>query len=210
MFTIQVKPRDAKKGLSFLRESGLLPAVFYGAGKKSTPIVLDEREFEKIWKKAGESTTVTIKTPEGDVDALIHEVTMDPVKGNPIHVDFLVVDMNKTIQVGIPLEFTGVSEAVKRGLGVLVKVLHEIEIEALPKNLPHEIMVDVSKLATTDDQILVKDLIMPNGVKAITDGDEVVAAIAIQKEEGAEVSGPTDLSQIEVEKKGKKEEETEA
>ena len=207
MLTLNAKNRDIKEDLEVLRKGGELPAVFYGAGKESTSISISIIEFKKIWEKAGESSTVQITTPSSSVDALIHEVQVDPVTDEPIHVDFLVVDMNKTIQVGVPLEFIGVSEAVKSGLGILVKVLHEVEVEALPRDLPHNLEIDISKLITVDDQILVSDIKIPAGVTMITKETEVVASIAVQKEEKEEEVVPVDLSAIEVEKKGKKEEE---
>jgi large subunit ribosomal protein L25 len=132
-------------------------------------------------------------------------VQVDPIKGFPIHVDFLAVDMNKPVEVAIPLEFVGLAKAEKDGLGTLVKVLHEIEIEALPKDLPHNIEVDVTIIATLEDLIHVKDIKLPKGVTLLTDGEEVVALVAAAKEEKEEVV--VDLSAIEVEKKGKKEEE---
>ena len=209
MLTLTAKGRDLKENLEKLRKAGELPAVFYGAGIKSTPITVSAIEFKKVWHKAGESSAVKITTPTGQQDVLIYEVQNDPVSDEPIHVDFLVIDMNKAIKVKIPLEFTGISEAVKAGLGILVKVLHEIEVEALPKDLPHNFVVDISKLLDIHSQIFVSDIILPKGVVAITKGSEVIAAIAEQKEEKEEVA-PIDLSAIEVEKKGKKEEEGEA
>lgn len=206
MNTIQVKTRDAKSNSAYLRKNGQLPAVFYGVGQKTTSITLNEKDFEKILKKAGESTTVTLKSDEGEISTLIHEIQRDPVSGRPTHIDFLAIDINKVITVGVPLEFIGNSDAIKAG-GILVKVLHEIEVEALPKDLPQKIEVDISKLVTAEDNILVSDLVMPTGVKTITKESEVVAAISIPQEEKAEDSAPADLSAIEVEKKGKKEEE---
>jgi len=207
MLTLKAKKRDIKEDLETLRKGGELPAVFYGAGKASTSISIPIVEFKKIWNKAGESSTVKISMLDGDVDTLIHEVQVDPVTDEPIHADFLAIDMNKKIEVEVPLDFTGVSEAVKSGLGTLVKVLHEVEIEALPKDLPHNLVVDISKLETVDSQILVSDMVLPVGVTMVTKGTEVVASIAEQKEEKEEVVEPADLSAIEVEKKGKKEEE---
>jgi len=179
----------------------------------SVPSIL----FTKILKVAGESSTIVLEIA-GDketdkptkVDVLIHDLQVDPLKGFPVHVDFLAIDMNKAIEVSIPLEFVGLAKAEKDGLGALVKALHEIEIEALPKDLPHSITVDVTGLATLEDQIHAKDLILPKGVTLITDGDEVVALVTAAKEEVEEVAAPVDLASIEVEKKGKKEEEPEA
>jgi large subunit ribosomal protein L25 len=215
MLTLNAKKRDIKENVDTLRKGGELPAVFYGAGVASTPISISKVEFKKIWNKAGESSTVKISLPTGqagtgekgkEVDVLIHDVQVNPVTDEPIHVDFLVIDMNKKIKVDVALEFTGVSEAVKSGLGTLVKVLHEVEIEALPKDLPHSLSIDISKLKTLEDQILVSDIKLPTGVTIITKESEVVASIAEQKEEKEEAP-PVDLASIEVEKKGKKEEE---
>ena len=141
------------------------------------------------------------------VGVLIHEVSVDPVKDELLHVDFYKVEMNKPIRAMIHLVFDGVSPAVK-GLGaVLVKVLREIEIEALPKNLPHEIKVDISKLTELGSQITVDDIEIPEGVKVILKKEEVVAIAEAPKEEKAEEVATMTIADIEVEKKGKKEEQ---
>ncbi|HEY4494045.1 MAG TPA: 50S ribosomal protein L25 [Candidatus Paceibacterota bacterium] len=211
MSVIAAKSRMAGVKLDTLEKSGEIPAVFYGAGKTSTSISVSKIEFKKVWLKAGESSTVKVATSAGELDTLIHEVQVDPVTEEPIHVDFLVVDMTKKIKVKVPLEFEGISNAVKNGIGNLVKVLHEIEIEALPGDLPHSLFVDISKLETLQDTIVVSDIRLPAGVVAITAPNEIVASIVEQKEEKLdEPVAPVDLSAIEVEKKGKKEEEGEA
>ena len=207
MFVIKAKKRDLAIKLNVLRKGGEIPAVFYGAGKPSTPISISHVEFKKIWQKSGESSTVKISTPDGDIDALIHEVQTDPLTDEPIHVDLLAIDMTKKIRVKVALNFVGISNAVKSGIGTLIKVLHEIEIEALPKDLPPNLAVDIASLENIKDQILVSGLKLPVGVVVITNGQDVVCSIAEQKEEKEEVAVPVDLSAIEVEKKGKKEEE---
>jgi large subunit ribosomal protein L25 len=207
MLTIQATTRDSKDNIAQLRTAGKIPAVFYGAGTPSTNITVDKKDFEKVWKEAGESSTVVLNVGTKKVDALIHEVQFDAVKGTAIHADFLVVDMNKPIQVAIPLEFVGVAPAVKSGVGTLIKVMHEIEVSALPSDLPHNISVDLAKLESLDSNITVGDLVLPKGVTATTKAQEIVAAIAEQKEESEEPTAPIDLSAIEVEKKGKKDAE---
>src|SRR3989338_4674011 len=209
MFVIKADKRDMGVKLNVLRKAGRIPAVFYGAGKENTPISISNTEFKKIWRQAGESSAVKVSTGNTDVDVLIHEVQVDPVTSEPIHVDFLAIDMKKKIKVKVLLEFTGVSGAVKSGIGNLVKVLHEIEIEALPADLPHNLAVDISPLETLENQVFVSDIKLPSGVVAITHGGDVVASIVAQVEEKEEVAPPVDLSAIEVEKKGKKEEEGE-
>lgn len=206
--------RSKTDKLAFIRNNGMIPAVVYGVRVENTMISVPNANFEKILKIAGESSTIILEI-KGDeskkeiskkVDVLIHDIQLDPVKGNPRHIDFLAIDMNKEVEVSIPIEFIGAAGAEKDGLGVLVKVLHEIEIEALPKDLPHNVTVDVSTLLALGDQIHVKDIIIPKGVKMITHVDEVVALIAAIKEEPVE-EVPVDLSAIEVEKKGKQDEE---
>lgn len=204
MFTIQAKRRDQSIKTDALRKSGEIPAVFYGFGKTTTSISVPLVIFKKVWREAGESSAVNLSMEGGEnIDVLIHEVQVDPVTDEPIHADFLVIDMKKKISVKMPLEFVGVSNAVKSGIGNLVKVLHEIEIEALPKDLPHNLTVDISSLETLDSQVTVSDIVLPSGVVALTPPDEVVVSIVAQVEEKEEAM-PVDLSAIEVEKKGKK------
>jgi large subunit ribosomal protein L25 len=207
MLTIEAQSRNTKDSNDYLRKNGLIPAIIYGSGFESEQVSVSAKEFEKVFKAAGESTTVTlsISGKNKKIDALIHEVQHDPVTYRPMHVDFLAIDTSKPITVSVPLEFTGTAPAVKAGLGTLVKVMHEMEITALAKDLPHSISVDVSSLETLDSNISVKDIKLPNGVTAVAKEAEIVAAVAAQKEEKEEA--PVDLSAIEVEKKGKKEEE---
>ncbi|MFA6520459.1 MAG: 50S ribosomal protein L25 [Candidatus Paceibacterota bacterium] len=210
MFVIKAKKRDDSIKLDALRKSGEIPAVFYGAGQETTSIAISVVEFKKVWRDAGESSAVKVSTPTGDIDVLINEVQVDPVTEEPIHVDFLAIDMKKKIKVKVPVVFEGISNAVKGGLGNLVKVLHEIEIEALPADLPHNLTADISKLETLKDQVFVSDIKVPAGVVIISSPTDVVASVVEQIEEKEEVAAPVDLSAIEVEKKGKKEEEGDA
>jgi len=203
MLTIKATKRELGGNLDLLRKGGQMPAVFYGLGKENTPISVSIVDFKKVWREAGESSAVKVSLPTGDIDVMIHEVQVDPITGEPIHADFLAIDMKKKISVKVPLVFEGISPAVKSGLGNLVKVLHEIEVEALPSDLPHDLVVDISTLNTTEDVVKVSDVKLPAGVLAITGAEEVVASIILQVEEKEETT-PVDLSAIEVAKKGKK------
>lgn len=198
------------KALQKSRESGLLPAVMYGGKTESEPLFIDTSVFKKVWREAGESTIVSVKTPDGTKDALIHDVSFHPVTGEPVHADFYAIDTSKPIEVSVPLEFVGVSGAVKNLGGILVKVMHELRIEVLPKDLPHSLSVDISTLENINDHILAKDISLPTSASLVTNSEEVVAIISVAKEEEPE-AGPIDLSAIELaEKKGKKDEEGEA
>jgi large subunit ribosomal protein L25 len=192
-----------------LRETGKIPAVFYGFKRDVTSLSVDKKEFISVLKEAGETSTITLKTPNGDFNAMIHDVQVDPIKGEVTHVDFLSVDMNKAIEVEVPLEFIGESEAVKEG-GVLVKVMHELSVESLPASIPQHIEVDLSKLKTIDDIITLGDLKLPTGVKFVEEDMSVVVASVTAQQEEVETPTEINLDAIEVEKKGKKEEEGES
>lgn len=208
MLTLKGELRDPKSKLAALRAEGFIPAVFYGHKEKSTPCVFSLGEFKKVWKVAGESTVITLEMPKAKVLAMIREVQVDPIKGQPTHVDFYALEKGQEVSVNIPLEFTGVSTAIKDLGGSLVKVLHEVEVKGQPENLPHGFVIDISALEALDSQILASSIILPKGITLVTHGTDVVAAIAVAKEE-AEEAPVMDLSSIEVEKKGKKEEEEE-
>lgn len=202
MITLKVEKRDIKEALGEMRKSGKMPAVFYGKKEASTPIKLSYAIFEKTLKEAGESTILHLDGKDIDVDVLIHEVDLDPVTDKPRHADFYAIEKGKKLEIKIPLEFIGVSPAVKDLGGVLVKVMHEVEIEALPKDLPHKLEVDISSLATFDSVVTAASIKLPEGVTLKIKPEEVVASVYEPKEEVVEVA-PVDLSAIEVAKKGK-------
>lgn len=204
MITLPVQKRDAKnESLSSLRSKGYLPGVVYGAHHESTPISVDAKAFAKVLREAGEATIVSLSGVGAAFPTLIHEIAFDPLTSEPRHVDFYAVTKGEKVQVAIPLTFVGESAAVEAGAN-LVKVLHEIEIEADPMNLPHAIEVDLSMLKVVDDKILAKDLAYPAGAVLVGEPEEVIAlaqAVVEEKEEAA----PADIGAIEVEKKGKEE-----
>lgn len=205
MLTLTVDKR-AGMTASALRRSGSIPAVVYGAHQVSTPIAVESRAFEKVLREAGEATIVSLSGLGEPLPTLIYEVDLDPITNHPRHVDFYAVTKGEKVEVAIPLVFVGESPAVNAGAN-LIKVLHEVEVEADPMNLPHEISVDLSVLVKIDDQIHAKDLALPAGVTLVTDPNGVVALAQEVIEEKEEVAPTADIGSIEVEKKGKEKEE---
>ena len=206
MITLEATTREitGKKAASTLASDGLIPAVLYGAKREVQSISIPLAPFKKVLRDAGESTVIEISGLGSTVQALIHEVDLDPVTNLPRHVDFLAVAKGAKIEVAIPLTFIGEAPAVKAGAR-LVKVMHELEVRAEASNLPHEIEVDISVLEKDGDQIHVRDLKLPKGVEAKEDGEEVVVLTQIAEEEPEEPV-TLDIGAIEVEKKGKTEE----
>ena len=210
MLTLKATIRNLNTKPADIRKAGQVPAVFYGKKEASTPISIRQVDFLKVWKEAGESSIVTLSTEEGEKESLIHDVDLDPVTGTPRHADFYVFEKGHKVEVALPVEFIGVSAAVKELGGTLVKVVHEIKVEAMPKDLPHKIEVDVSSLVNFGDQILAQDLKLPHGVELKINLEDVVITVAAPREEKEEEAAPIDLSSIEVEKKGKEESPEEA
>ncbi len=193
-----------------LRKTGKIPAVFYGPKEKSTSVAVSLAEFKKIWRNAGESSVVVLKDGTSEHEALIHDVDIHPVTGIPRHADFYVIEKGKKVKVRTPIVFEGFSPAVKDKGGILVKVLRDIEIEAAPKDLPHEIKVDISSLVELNSAIHASDIQLPHGVTLVTKAEEIVASIAEAKEEVEEAPQAIDMSTIEVATKGKEVKEGEA
>src|SRR5690606_23064324 len=130
MLTLTAENREKTEKLDALRQVGKIPAVFYGKKEASKPISISQADCLNVWREAGESSVVSLETPEGVKESLIHDVDVDPVTGAPRHADFYVFEKGKKLEVELPLEFVGVSPAVKNLGGTLVKVLHELKIEA--------------------------------------------------------------------------------
>ena len=196
------RKRVGKRTLISLRNEGFMPAVIYGRKEKTASIKISQHDFKKVFKIAGESSIVSIKGLGDEKQVLIHAVDFDPVTSEPRHVDFYVVEKDKKISVKVPLEYSGEAPAVKELGGILVKVLHELEIEVVPKDLPHNIELDISPIIDFETSLYVKDIALPEGVVALTLPDEVVASATEAKEE-VEGAPEVDLESIEVEAKGK-------
>jgi large subunit ribosomal protein L25 len=169
--------KESGRKLKTLREKGFIPAVIYGSGHKPASIQVGYEEFRKVFEQAGESTLVKLKVDEHIKNVLIHDIAKDPVSDSFIHVDFYQVRMDKEIKAEVPLIFVGEAPAAKSMDGVLVKNITEIEVRALPKDLPHEIKVDISVLDSFDKHIRVKDLILPSGVKVDIELEEMVVSV---------------------------------
>lgn len=196
------RTKSGTKACRALRKEGKLPGVVYGEGKEADMITVSMKDFEKVWKDEGEASVFALEGLEKEKSVLIQDVTLDPLYGTPLHVDFYAVQTDKVVSVEVPLVFEGTAPAEKELGGTLIKVIRSLEIEALPKDLPKEIVVDISGLKTFDDQLHIKDIVLPVGVTATADPDEVVALVQEAKEE-EEIAGPVDVTAVEVEKKGK-------
>lgn len=211
---LQAKTREKfGKAVRALRREGAIPAELYGRGLTNLHLVVPTKEFKKVYKEAGTNTVVNLVVDadlpagrQGSHSALIHDVTRDYVTDDIEHVDFYQVRMDEKIKAKIPLEFMGEAPAVKEKAAILNKAMVEIEVEALPANLPHRISVDLSSLDDFNKSVYVKDLRVPKGVKILVDEGTVVvtATPPLKEEEKVVEAAPVDVSTVKVESEEKK------
>lgn len=188
-FTLKVEPRKISgKHVKKLRREGILPGNVYGPEFKSTMVQVPTLDFEKVFSEAGETSLVDLKLSDQTIPVLIHQVHTD-FRNHPLHADFYKVNLKEKVKAMIPLEFVGEPKAVSEQIGLLEKPVSEIEVEALPTELPEKIDVNVENLAAIDEQILVSDLQVPQGVEVLSDPSLVVAKIGelITKEQQEEM-----------------------
>lgn len=190
---LEVKKREAgkKNKKQLTSKEKMIPAIVYGHGISNQAVSVPMSKFEKIFKLAGTNTLVSLKIDSEKKQVLIYDYQQDPVSDQFIHVDFYAVRMDEKIEATIPLKFVGISGAVKDKGGVLVKNMEEIKVKCLPKDLPHEIEVDLAVLGSFEDRIRVSDLKAGSGVEIlIEDKNLIVANAIIPKVEKEEVGKP--------------------
>ncbi len=218
---LQAKVREISGSkVKNLRKEGNIPAILYGKGISNINLVLNFKEFSKTFKEAGENTVLDLVIDNNgkkeNRNILIHTVQFDPISGLIIHADLYEVNMKEKVEANVPLVFEGESEAVKTENGVLVKNLLEVEVLALPGDLPHEIKIDLSALKTFSDVIKASDIKLPSGVELNIGKDDILVSVTPPRSEEelealSEEMAPVDVSSIKVESEEKKvEEEKEA
>ncbi len=186
-----------------VRMQGLIPAVVYGAGKESVAVTVDPKVITKILYSESGHNTIFDLSIEGAPAAkgMIVEWQNEPIKGHLLHIDIKRIAMDKMMRVSVPVQLTGTPIGVKNGGGILGQVLHEVEIECLPDNIPGHIDVDVSEL-DIHGAIHISDLPHGDKMKFLGEENALVAHVTVMKEEAAEevVAAP---AEPEVAKKGK-------
>lgn len=166
------------KKVKKLRREGLLPVSVYGKDVASVALSVPVKDFLKVYDRVGETGLVDLKTDGKSQHTLISNVQIHPVSRLPLHAEFHAVKLTEKIKANVPVELSGESPAVQNNIGVLLQTVNEIEVEALPTELPEKITVDVSKLVEVDQQVTVGELAVPAGVEVLTAKDEIVVKVA--------------------------------
>ena len=200
------------KKVRTLRRTGFVPGIVYGHNFEPISVQVDAMDFSKIYKEAGQSTVVYLDVGDQSHPIIIHDVALDPVSDSILHADFYKVRLDEKVTAHIPVVVIGESPAVKDSAGILVKNLNELEVEAFPQDLPHEINIDASVLKNIGDQVTVSDLKLGNKVEIKAKGDEILVLVqepiseeALKAELEAPATGSAE--DVEVIKKEKPEEE---
>lgn len=201
--------KDLGKKVKKIREQGQAPAVLYGPKIENMNLEINLKEFENVYREAGESSLIDLSVGQKKFLVLIHAVEKDPLSQKAIHVDFYQPRLDEEITATIPLVFEGEAPAIKELGGTFVRNIHEIEVRALPQDLPHEIKVNVEGLKTFEDNILIKDLKVSPDVKVLKDSEETVAFVSEPEKVEEELEKPIEEKVEDVEKVEKAEKDEE-
>lgn len=185
MTELKTQKRDVLgKKTRLLRREGLVPAEVYGRGIENLHVMVPLKEFVSLYRTAGSHTIITLTTETDKIPAVIAEVSRDPLSDEILAVDFHAIKKGEKVHAKVPVIFSGIAPAVKAGF-VVVEVVREIEIEALPEDLLHKIEVPVEKLEKPGDSVAVKDLSISSSIKLHIPTDAVLATVREHVKEAA-------------------------
>ena len=177
-YTLQVTKRAVfGKKLKKLRKEGILPGNIYGKDLASTAVQLPLKEFENVYQQAGSSSVVEVEFDGQKRPTLIHNLQYDYVSHMPLHADFFQVNLKEKVTTTVPVELVGEPKAVTDKVGLLLQTLNEVEVEALPADLPEHVVIDVTHLTEVGQQVKVSDIKKLPGVAIVTDAEQVVGSI---------------------------------
>ena len=180
---LSVKKRDIHgKKVKNLRAQGLVPAVIYGKHVQAESISCVKNDLLKVYRACGYSTPVELT---GDVDhlVLINSLQLDPVSDEIISADFLAVSRTEKVAAKIPVVTFGESQLEKLNEGKIMLIKDEVEVEALPQDLPSKFEVDISVLETVNDVFFVKDLKVSNKVTILDDPELPILTVSVLEDE---------------------------
>lgn len=205
--------KEIGKKVKNLRKEGILPAVLYGPEiKNSLNLKVEEKEFEKVFKEVGESSLISLEIENylprsrKRVLVLIQAIKKHPLTDKFLHIDFYQPRLKEEIKAIVPIVLEGNSRAVKELGGTIIKNISELEVKALPQNLPKEIKVNIESLKTFEDHILVKDLKVPEGVKILKAPEEIVVSVTPPEKIEEELEKPIEEKVEEVKRVEQKKE----
>lgn len=180
-FTLQVQERveTGSRACRAIRRRGAVPGVMYHRGEDSVSVVLDLKEFTTLAKQAKPSQVFTLKSESERLNGrpvLVRDIAKNSVKGNVLHVDLQAMREDEEVTLAIPVRLSGEAPGVKIDKGILSWMVHEITVACLPKSIPSEIVVDVSKLGL-GQSIHAREVVLPEGVSLVDEPDETIVTV---------------------------------
>lgn len=213
----EVRSDAGKQVAKRLRAGGRLPAVVYGEQVEPVVCSIDRRELETVLHDFGRNAIVSLEAAgNGTQSTIIKEIQHDPVRGEILHVDFHRIDLTRKIVVEVRVDAEGIPIGVRNESGILEHMLHYVDVECLPTEIPDKIVIDVSEL-NIGDNLHVSDLSLEGDVEIVTDGERTLFAVAApslrqEDEEAAEdeeedLDAEEEMQEPEVIERGKQEED---
>tara|TARA_B100000315_G_scaffold131269_1_gene120814 strand:- start:814 stop:1473 length:660 start_codon:yes stop_codon:yes gene_type:complete len=198
--TLELEPRDLLgKKVKQLRRTGIIPVHLYGPGVESRSLQCQAQKLVQVLVRAGGSTpiTVSVQGEKGNHLAFAREIQWDPRRDDLLHVDLLVAEATRAVRAQVPITLTGESPGAKISGGTVMHQLHQLEVEALPLEMPSQIEVDLALLTEPDGVVRAGEMNLPSNVTVLTDPDTVVVRIelprvAAEEEAVAEEAGGED------------------
>ncbi len=182
-----------------LRRAGLVPLELYGHGKDNRHLVAPLKEVTRLFRQCGETTLVDVVEGENTVKVLFTEPQFHALTHSILHLDLHAVNLKEKVTAEVPIVFVGVSAAIDALGGTLIESKQEVEVECLPTDLPHELEVDITPLATFEDTLRVSDIKLPAGVELISDPEEVIASVQEPRSEEELAALDEKIEEVDVE-----------
>jgi large subunit ribosomal protein L25 len=210
---IEAKNRqETGKRVKNVRRAGYIPAIIYGHKQDPLPISLEKLSATQILNKVSGSTVLTLNVNGKEYSTLVRDVQRDHLKNEFLHLDFLAVSLTEKLRTAVSITLIGEAPVLKEYDALIVAGIPEVEVEALPQDLPETLEVDLSGLMEIGDAIYLKDIPVPANVEFLTDPEELVAVASAVKEEAIEAAAVEGiegeaLAEPEVIEHGKAEEE---
>lgn len=201
--TVQIREKFGK-AVKALRKNGLIPAELYGHGAANLHLNVPAKEFLRVFKEAGRNTVINVLLDGKKYPSLVHDMGKNYFSGEVDHIDFYAVRLDEKIRAKIPLTFVGEAPAVKDKGGILNKAMSEVEVEALPADLPRALEVNLSVLDDVNKSVYVKDIPVSAKAKIIVGPEMVVVTVTPPVAEEVKVEEPADLGAVKVESEEKK------
>src|SRR5262245_16195671 len=195
--TAESRNESGKNANRRLRQRGLIPGVVYGEKKDTVAVAVSPLAIIQILKSAtGENTLFDLDLSGTRRKVILKEFQVEPIKGGLLHADFYEVALDKTLEVQVPVELTGTPVGVKVEGGILDFVTRELSVEALPRDIPATIVVDVSHLGL-GKHVRVSEIAAPDKVKILSDRDVVIAHVVTPRAEEEVAAAPTAEAAVE-------------